>query len=79
MRLQCPGYTYWPMSLVVLTVTGVPRSEPWRPYGRIVSPERELQLLSEDGWRATASFLVIITGYKTRREDAMCACSVQAQ
>jgi hypothetical protein len=59
------------MSLFVRTVTGVPRREPWRPYGRIVSPERELQLLSTDPWRPTDSgFLVIVTGlelhYKMR-------------
>lgn len=25
------GHTYWARSLLVLTVTGVPRREPWRP------------------------------------------------
>jgi hypothetical protein len=45
----------------VFTVTGRPRNEPWRPYGRIVSPERALQPLSVDPWRETVSFRVIIT------------------
>jgi hypothetical protein len=50
-------------SLFVLTVTGVPRSEPLRPapYGRMVSPERELHELSTDPWRPTVSFRVMIT------------------
>jgi hypothetical protein len=58
-------HTYWLGSLVVRTVTGVPRREPWRPYGRTVSPERELQLLSVDPWRATVSFRVMVTGSRT--------------
>jgi len=71
-RPRRPGHTYWFMSLVVLTVTGVPRREPWRPYGRIVSPERELQLLSADPWRPMDSgFRVIVTG---RRCSTRCAC-----
>jgi hypothetical protein len=61
------------MSLDVFTVTGVPRREPWRPYGRIVSPERELQLLSVDPWRPMDSgFLVIVTALSySALQDAM--------
>jgi hypothetical protein len=64
-------HTYWLRSLVVLTVTGVPRREPCRPYGRAVSPERELQLLSVDPWRAAVSFLVMVTDKTHGERDAM--------
>lgn len=64
-----PGHTYgWLASLAVLTVTGVPRRVP-RPWGRIVSPERELHELSLDPWRPT-SFRVMVTAAGTEG-DAM--------
>ena len=41
-------YTYGAFrSLDVFTVTGVPRREPWRPYGRVVSLVRALHELVE--------------------------------
>jgi hypothetical protein len=50
------------LSWLVFNDTGVPRKDPWRWYGLMVSPEREDQLLSVDPWRATAaSFRVMIT------------------
>jgi hypothetical protein len=76
-RARSRGRTHWLGSLVVLTVTGVPRSEPWWPYGRIVSPERELQLLSTEPWRAAAvSFLVIVAG--EARGSSRCASRSRA-
>jgi hypothetical protein len=76
-RPRTRGHTHWLRSLVVFTVTGVPRSEPWRPYGRTVSPERELQLLSTEPWRAAAvSFLVIVAGGS--RASSRCACRSRA-
>lgn len=60
-------YTYGAFaSLPVLTVTGVPRSlsEPWRPWGRSVSPVRALHELSVLPWRlAVASFLVMLASH----------------
>jgi hypothetical protein len=60
------GHTYYcERPCGVFTVTGRPRNEPWRPYWRIVSPERALQPLSVDPWRATVSLRVIIADDST--------------
>lgn len=59
-------------SLEVFTVTGVPRREPCRPYGRTVSPERELHELSMLPWRSTVvSFLVMVAAGSAALPDAM--------
>lgn len=46
-------------------MTGVPRKEPCRPYGRTVSPERELQELSMLPWRSivVSFFVILATGF----------------
>lgn len=58
-------------SLDVFTVTGVPRREPCRPYGRTVSPERELHELSVLPWRSmVVSFFVILATGSAALPDA---------
>ena len=62
-------------------MTGVPRREPWRPYGRTVSLVRALHELSVLPWRlALVSFLVILAAGAAALPDAtrlwvVCGCA----